>query len=79
MLVQRGCDTLFMFWVSGGDIHWFHHVDKVSLLFAHLLCESTQLQQPVMVVDVGRVVVAGAAPVGLDGLLQCLMALEGNV
>ena len=79
MLVQRGCDALFMLRVSGSDIHRFHHVDEIPLLIAHLLCESAQLQQPVVVVNVGRVVVTGAAPVGLDGLLQRLMALEGDV
>ena len=76
---KRAGEFLFVLWVAGLDVVIGNGLNELALVGRQLLVESAAVGQPLVVVRVGRIIVASSTPVGLERLLDDLMAHEGDV
>lgn len=76
---ERAGEFLLVLRVAGLDVVIDNGLNELALVGRQLLVESATVGQPLVVVRVGRIVVAGSAPVGFERLLDDLMAHECDV
>ena len=69
VLAQHSGGCGFLLWVAGLDVHRLDVGDEAQLLFGEFIYQPAHVQQPDVVMRVGRVIVVSGLIVGLQRLL----------
>ena len=77
--IERASNVIFIFLIASLNVHLLDALKEVLLLIAHLRIKATPFSYSPMVMKIGRIVLATGTPIGLQSLLNDLMAHKTNI